>query len=92
MIEVRGDPKQFKLSLLTDDCFDSLNYQASFTPASSAWQPLHLPLAEFRATFRGREVLEAPPLDPARICQVGLMIASRQAGRFALDIRRIGLC
>ena len=92
LIELRGDNKQFKLSLLTDDGFDSLNYQASFTPASSAWQPLHLPLAEFRATFRGREVLEAPPLDPARICQVGLMIASRQAGRFALDIRRISLC
>jgi hypothetical protein len=92
LIEVRGDRKQFKLSLLTDEGFDSLNYQASFTPASSAWQPLHLPLAEFRATFRGREVLEAPPLDPARICQVGLMIATRQAGRFALDIRRISLC
>jgi NADH dehydrogenase [ubiquinone] 1 alpha subcomplex assembly factor 1 len=92
LIEVRGDPTQFKLSLLTDDGFDSLNYQASFTPASRAWQPLHLPLAQFRATFRGREVLEAPPLDPARICQVGLMIASRQAGRFALDIRRISLC
>ena len=92
LIEVRGDPKQFKLSLLTDDGFDSLTYQASFTPAGSTWQPLHLPLAEFRATFRGREFLEAPPLDPARICQVGLMIASRQAGRFALDIRRISLC
>jgi NADH dehydrogenase [ubiquinone] 1 alpha subcomplex assembly factor 1 len=92
LIEVRGDPKQFKLSLLTDDGFDSLNYQASFTPASSAWQPLQLPLAEFRATFRGRELLEAPPLDAARIRQVGLMIASRQAGPFALDIRRISLC
>jgi hypothetical protein len=92
LIEVRGDPKQFKLSLLTDDGFDSLNYQASFTPPSGGWQPLHLPLAEFRATFRGREVLGASPLDPDRICQVGLMIASRQAGRFALDIRRISLC
>jgi len=92
LIEVRGDPKQFKLSLLTDDGFDSLNYQTSFTPAGSTWQPLHLPLAEFRATFRGREVLGAPPLDPASIRQVGLMIASRQAGPFALDIRQISLC
>jgi NADH dehydrogenase [ubiquinone] 1 alpha subcomplex assembly factor 1 len=91
-IEVRGDPKQFKLSLLTDDGFDSLNYQAKFTPAGSTWQRLHLPLIEFRATFRGREVLEAPPLDAARIRQVGLMIASRQAGPFSLDIRRISLC
>ncbi len=91
MIELRGDNKQFKLSLLTDDGFDSLNYQASFAPKGSDWQTLHLPLADFRASFRGREVTDAPPLEPARIRQVGLMIATRQAGAFALDIRRIGL-
>ena len=91
LIELRGDNKQFKLSLLTDDGFDSLNYQASFAPKGTDWQTLHLPLADFRASFRGREVTDAPPLDPARIRQVGLMIAARQAGPFALDIRRIGL-
>ena len=91
LIELRGDNKEFKLSLLTDDGFDSLNYQASFTPKGTDWQTLHLPLADFRASFRGREVTDAPPLDPARIRQVGLMIAARQAGPFALDIRRISL-
>ena len=91
LIELRGDNKQFKLSLLTDDGFDSLNYQASFTPKGTDWQTLHLPLADFRASFRGREVTDTPPLDPARIRQVGLMIAARQAGTFTLDIRRIGL-
>ena len=91
LIEVRGDNKQFKLSLLTDDGFDSLNYQAGFAPAGADWQTLHLPLADFRASFRGREVSNAPALDPARIRQVGLMIASRQAGPFELHIRRISL-
>ena len=91
LIELRGDNKQFKLSLLTDDGFDSLRYQASFAPKGTDWQTLHLPLADFRASFRGREVTGAPPLDPARISQAGLMIAARQAGAFALDIRRIGL-
>ncbi len=91
LIDLRGDNKQFKLSLLTDDGFDSLNYQASFAPKGTDWQTLHLPLAGFRASFRGREVTDAPPLDPARIRQVGLMIAARQAGRFELHIRRICL-
>jgi hypothetical protein len=91
LIDMRGDNRQFKLSLLTDDGFDSLNYQASFTPSGPDWQTLRLPLAAFRASFRGREVPAAPPLDPARIRQVGLMIAARQAGPFALDIRRICL-
>lgn len=91
LVEFRGDTKQFKLSLLTDDGFDSLNYQANIAPAGSAWQTLHLPLADFRASFRGREVPEAPALDPGRIRQVGLMITARQAGPFQLHIRRISL-
>lgn len=91
LVEIRGVPKRFKLSLLTDDGFDSLNYQASFAPTGVDWQTLRLPIPSFRATFRGREVADAPQLDPGRIRQVGLMISDRQAGRFALDIRRISL-
>ncbi|EHR70965.1 Complex I intermediate-associated protein 30 (CIA30) [Burkholderiales bacterium JOSHI_001] len=91
LIELRGEGKQFKLSLLTDDGFDSLTYQAGFTPAGADWQTLRLSMSAFRASFRGREVAGATPLDPARICQLGLMIAAKQAGPFALDIRRIGL-
>ena len=91
LIEVRGDAKQFKLSLLTDDGFDSVNYQASFTTTGHDWQTISLPLSAFRASFRGRDVPGAPAFDPARIRQVGLMIAGRQAGPFTLDIRRIGL-
>ena len=91
ILEVRGAPKGFKLNLLTQDAFDGLNYQATFTPDPDRWQSLRIPLAEFRPSFRGREVLGAPPLDPARIRQVGLMIAERQAGPFALTIRRISL-
>jgi len=91
VIEVRGGGKQVKLSLLTDDGFDSLNYQASFAPDGDAWQTIQLPLTAFRASFRGRDVPGAPALDAARIRQVGLVIAARQAGPFALDIRRISL-
>lgn len=91
-IDVRGPAsKQFKLSLLTDDGFDSLNYQCGFAPVGEGWQLVALPLSAFRASFRGREVAGAPALDPARIRQVGLMIAARQAGPFALDIRSISL-
>lgn len=90
-IEVRGQEKRFKLNLLTDDGFDSLNYQASFATSGEAWQTLNIPITAFRPSFRGREVPGAPPLEPARIRQVGLMIADKQAGHFSLDIRRISL-
>lgn len=91
ILEIRGDRKSFKLNLLTEDAFDGLNYQANFTPDPDRWQHLRIPLTEFRPSFRGREVLGALPLDPARLRQVGLMIAERQAGPFTLAIRRISL-
>lgn len=91
LIEVRGGNRQFKLSLLMDDGSNGLNYQASFAPTGDDWQTLRLPITAFRPRFRGREVQDAQDLDPARIRQVGLMIANRQAGPFALDIRRISL-
>ncbi len=91
LVELRGGPTPFKLCLLTDDGFDSLQYQAVFAPAAADWHSLCLPLAAFSARFRGREVPGAAPLDPARIRQVGLMTVSRRAGPFALAIRRICL-
>lgn len=91
ILEARGDAKRFKLTLLTEDAFDGLNYQVTFTPDPDRWQTLRIPLADFRPSFRGREVPGTLPLDPARIRQVGLMIAERQAGPFALAIRRICL-
>jgi NADH dehydrogenase [ubiquinone] 1 alpha subcomplex assembly factor 1 len=85
-IEVRATGKHFKLNLLTDDAFDSINYQESFA-REATWQTLHAPLA----TFRGREFPGTPALEPARIRQVGHMLAERQAGAFALEVRCIGL-
>jgi hypothetical protein len=92
VIEARGGAsKQFKLSLITDNGFDSPSYQASFVCTGNEWQTVTLVLTDFRASFRGRDLAGARVLDPARIRQVGLMIAARQAGPFTLDVRRIGL-
>jgi hypothetical protein len=86
VLEVRSDDRRFKLNLLTEDTVDGPSYQA-FAPDPSHWQTLRMPRTSFRPTFRGRDVPGTPALDPARIRQVGLMIANRQAGPFALQVR-----
>ena len=91
VIDTRGDGRHFKLSLFMDDAFDAPSYQAEFTPPTNQWYAIRLPLQAFQASFRGRKVPDSPALDPARIRQVGLMIAGRQSGVFALDIRSIRL-
>jgi hypothetical protein len=91
VIEAKGDGRQFKLNLFMGDAFDAVSYQATFTPVAGGWSSIRLPLTEFTARLRGREVADAPILDPARIRQVGLMIAGGQSGAFVLCVRSIQL-
>lgn len=89
LLEARGDGRRYKLNLRTDDAFDGVNYQAAFEAPKGTWTLVRLPLSGFHPTFRGRRVPGAPPLDPARVRQAGLMIADGQAGSFALGLRSI---
>lgn len=88
-LAVLGDGRRYKLNLRIEDSFDGVNYQAGFTPQAGVWTEVALPLSAFAPSFRGRPVPGAAPLDPARVRQVGLMIADQQAGPFRLCIRRI---
>jgi NADH dehydrogenase [ubiquinone] 1 alpha subcomplex assembly factor 1 len=89
VLDARGDGKRYKLNLRTDDAFDGVNYQAAFEAPAGTWTRVPLPLSEFHPTFRGRSVPGAVPLDSARVRQIGLMIADRQAGSFVLALRSI---
>jgi hypothetical protein len=84
VLRARGDGRTYKFTVRTDDGFDGIQYQARFTPPAGEWCEIRLALDSFSATFRGRVVPGAPPLDPARVRAVGFMISDRQAGAFEL--------
>lgn len=91
VLHVLGDGNIYKLNLRTDNAFDGINYQARFTPTADAWGTCRCTLADFVPTWRGRLVRESPPLDFAHVRQIGLMIADRQGGSFALAIQSIAV-
>lgn len=86
VLRVCGDGKRYKFTVRADDRFDGIQYQSGFEPQALEWQEVRLPVASFVATFRGRTVPGAPPLDPARARTLGLTISDRQAGAFSLLI------
>jgi hypothetical protein len=90
VVRLRGDGKSYKLNLKTDSTFDGILYRVSFDTIEDEWQTLRFPFAEFRASFRGRAVPDAPELDSARIVSVGLLISDKQEGPFRLELDRIG--
>ena len=85
-VRVKGDGHRFKLRLRTNDRFDSPAYQADFDTVTDAWITVRVPFSAFVATFRGRQLRDAPPLDSAQIRQIGFLIADKQAGPFQLEI------
>ena len=89
VLDVLGDGKRYKFNLRTDNSFDGVNYQVGFHPPAGVWTEIRLAVADFLPSYRGRQVPDAPPLDPAKVRQIGLMIADRQAGPFALKVRSI---
>jgi len=85
-MRVRGDGRTYQLRLRTDDGFDGLAYRTVFATRDGEWLTIRRRFTEFEPTFRGRTPRGAGPLDPARIRQVGFLIADQQPGSFSLEI------
>lgn len=86
-LRVRGDGKSYKLGLTTDTSWNAVMYQASFETVAGEWVEVKLPFKSCcTPQFRGREVTDAPALDPSRILQISLMISEKQEGPFGLEI------
>jgi len=86
VVRVRGDGRPYRLRLRTDGNLDGIAYEAEFSTEPGQWIELDLPFAAFRPVFRGRPVPGAPTLEPGAVRQLGLMIADKKAGPFALEI------
>lgn len=88
-LQVRGDGRTYQLRLYTDQLPQGAAYRASFQPAVGEWQRIAFSWRDFEPMFRGRLLEGIPPIDPAGVDQVGLMIVDRQAGPFRLEVARL---
>lgn len=84
IVRCRGDGRRYKFTVRTDDGLDGVQYQSRFQPPRGEWAEVELSIASFEASFRGRPVAGAGPLDPAIVRCVGFMVSDRQAGPFEL--------
>jgi monofunctional biosynthetic peptidoglycan transglycosylase len=88
ILRVRGDGTTYGFRLRTSASFDGVSYQAPLAPPSGEWTDIVILFSDFEPVWRGRLVADHPPLDPARITTMGIIV-SRQEGRFQLDIANI---
>jgi hypothetical protein len=86
-----GDGKYYQIRLRTSHKGVVTRYKFEFGPSSSEWNLITAPFSEFTATFRGRDIVNAPAIDSQYIDEVGLLISKRQLGEFCLYVKDIQL-
>jgi len=85
-LELVGDGHMYKLSIRLDSDFDGVSYQANLTPPAGTVSRTRIAFADLVPMWRGRRVPDAPPFDPTRVTQIGLVIGDKQAGAFELGL------
>lgn len=88
-LRVRGDGQNYKLSLRTDGRWDGVSWQVPFATVADEWTTVHLAFDDLAPSWRGRLVGGLEPFDGASIRQIGVVIADKQVGPFAIDVESI---
>jgi NADH dehydrogenase [ubiquinone] 1 alpha subcomplex assembly factor 1 len=87
VLRVRGDGRRYQLRLATDTQYRGItvSYGAGFDTTADEWIEVRVTLASLKPTVRGSS-LSGPPLDPSRVREIGLLIADKREGAFALAV------
>jgi monofunctional biosynthetic peptidoglycan transglycosylase len=89
VIRWRGDGRGYELRLRCDESPRAIAWRAPLVAPAGAWSTSTLALSGFEAVFRGR-ALEAPLPPPDAWTGIGIMLADRRAGAFAMAVAAIG--
>jgi monofunctional biosynthetic peptidoglycan transglycosylase len=87
VLRVKGDGRTYRLQLGTNAEFrrSRISYQTEFPTKRGEWTDVTVPLATLVPQFRGQK-LSGPPLDRARIEEIGLSLSDGNPGAFALEV------
>jgi len=88
-IHVRGDGWVYGLRATTEEKFlrSSVSFTADFETAIDQWVKLRIPFSAMKASWRGRKLDRN--FDPAQIKGLGIILADKTAGKFAIEIQSI---
>lgn len=85
-LRVRGDGQKYQFRIRTNSAFDGPSHQMTFETEKDSWIEVDLPFSMFAAAYRGRQLPDYPPIQPAEIETMGFLIADKQEGGFRLQI------
>jgi NADH dehydrogenase [ubiquinone] 1 alpha subcomplex assembly factor 1 len=87
VLRVRGDGRRYQLRLATDARYRgvAVSFGAEFGTRAGEWTEVRVPLQSLKTTVRG-STLQGPQMDPSQVREIGLLIADKREGAFALAV------
>ena len=82
-LKVLGDGRTYRFRMFVDN--DRASYQHSFNTVAGEWLVVTLPIAEFKASWRGRR-MQRPPLQAKDVVGLGIILADGIDGPFKLQV------
>ena len=90
VLDVKGDGRSYTFDVRVSNVrMMAGSFQQKFDTVAGEWKQVRLPLDGFRLYSFGREMRDAPSLDAAKIEAIGVTLADKQAGAFALEVRSV---
>lgn len=86
VIDIEGDGQAYQLRLVIYTNGYRLAYKHDFQTVANKREKLLFQLSDFKATFRGRAINNAPLLNAKDIREVGFLITKKTAGKFSLSV------
>ena len=91
VIDIEGDGQPYQLRLITYINGYRLTYKHDFATTAKKREKVIFQLTDFQATFRGRNINNAPLLTSENIREVGFLMTKKVAGKFALSVFQLSL-
>jgi len=90
-INVAGDGLMYQFRVMVYINGYRLAYKHNFETIYGEKRRVSLKLSDFKATFRGRIISDAPKLTSENIRQVGFLVTNKQPGAFSLSLFKVDI-
>jgi hypothetical protein len=91
-IQVKGDGNNYQLRVRSQVMGYEMAYKICFDTSKGKIEKRTFNLADFKASFRGRSIENAPSLEAKFISHVGFLIKAKQSQYFTLSVQVIEFC
>lgn len=87
--KVKGDGREYSLNLYLSRPQFAYSYRAPLKTKKGEWIEAKIPIDDMVATFFGRTMKEAGPVNPKEVNAIGFLLGDKKPGPFEMEIEWI---